>query len=302
MTATVAGMDFGIAYANSGPLAEGPTAAACCRAIEAAGFDSVWTIEHVLVPVDYESTYPYARSGRMPGGETTAIPDPLVWLAYVAAATDQLLLGTGIVILPQRNPAIVAKEAATLDRLSGGRLRLGIGVGWLEEEFDALGVPFAGRGARTDAYVAAMRALWTGEQVDLDDGYHRWDKAVSLPTPTHGAVPVVVGGHSDAAARRAGRLGDGFFPGKGDHARLAELIDLMRRTATEHGRDPDAIEVTAGSAALGGDDPVGAVEELAALGVHRLVVPPLAFDAASAPEAYGAFAERVIAPVRAAGH
>lgn len=290
-------MRFGIAFANSGPLAEGPTAAGCMRAVESAGFDSVWTVEHVLVPVDYESTYPYAKSGRMPGGESVAIPDPLIWLAYVAAATETLLLGTGILILPQRNPAIVAKEVATLDRLSGGRLRLGIGVGWLEEEFDALGASFAGRGKRTDAYVAAMRALWTGEEVTLDDGYHRWDKAVSLPTPVNGAVPIVVGGHSEAAARRAGRLGDGFFPGKGSPEALAHLFSVMRAAAEEAGRDPDAIEITAGSAAIGGPDPLGAVEEMAALGVDRLIVPPLAWDPAAAEEAYGRFGEDIIAKV-----
>ena len=290
-------MRFGIAFANSGPLAEGPVAAGCMRAVEAAGFDSVWTVEHVLVPVDYESTYPYAKGGRMPGGETSAIPDPLVWLAYVAAATETLLLGTGILILPQRNPAVVAKEAASLDRLSGGRLRLGIGVGWLEEEFDALGVPFAGRGKRTDAYVAAMRALWTGEQVTLDDGYQRWDKAVSLPTPTNGSIPIVVGGHSEAAARRAGRLGDGFFPGKGSPQQLAHLFQVMRDAAEQAGRDPEAIEVTASTRDLAGPDPLGAVQEMAALGVHRLIIPPLAWDPASAEEAYGAFAEKIISKV-----
>jgi len=287
-------MRFGIAFANSGPLAQGPTAAGCMRAVEAAGFDSVWTIEHVLVPAAYESTYPYARSGRMPGGETVAIPDPLIWLAYVAAVTERLLLGTGILILPQRNPAIVAKEVASLDLLSGGRVRLGIGVGWLEEEFDALGVPFAGRGARTDAYVAAMRALWTGQEVTLDDGFHTWDRAISLPAPPNGTVPIVVGGHSEAAARRAGRLGDGFFPGKGSPEVLAGLFTVMRRAAEDAGRDPDAIEITAGTGAIGGPDPIGAVEEMAALGVHRLVVPPLAFDADSAPDAYGQFGEAVI--------
>ncbi len=289
-------MRFGVAFANTGPLAEGPTAAGCARAIEAAGFDSVWTVEHVLVPVGYESTYPYARSGKMPG-ETWAIPDPLVWLAYVAAATETLLLGTGIVILPQRNPAIAAKEVATLDRLSGGRVLLGVGAGWLEEEFDALNVPFAGRGKRLDAYVAAMRALWTGEPVDLDDGYQVWKQALSLPTPTNGSVPIVVGGHTEVAARRAGRLGDGFFPGKGSPQQIAHLIEVMGQTAQDHGRDPSAIEVTAGTAAIGGDDPIGAVEEMAAIGVHRLVVPPLAFDAGSAPDAYGAFGERIISKV-----
>ncbi len=292
-------MEFGIAFANTGPLAEGPIAAGCIRAAEAAGFESVWTVEHVLVPVDYESTYPYASSGRMPGGESWPIPDPLVWLAYVAAATERIRLGTGILILPQRNPAIVAKEVASLDRLSGGRVLLGIGVGWLEEEFDALGVPFAGRGARTDAYVDAMRALWTGQPIDLDDGYQRWERAVSLPRPAHGTVPIVVGGHSEAAARRAGRLGDGFFPGKGNVETLAHLFDVVRQSAADAGRDPEAIELTAGHPGVGGADPLGAVAELAALGVHRAIIPPLAFDPDAAADAYGAFGERVIAPSRA---
>ena len=265
------------------------------RAVEAAGFDSVWTVEHVLVPADYESPYPYSRSGKMPGGETSAIPDPLIWLSYVAAVTERLLLGTGILILPQRNAAIVAKEAASLDRLSGGRLRLGIGVGWLEEEFDALGASFAGRGKRTDAYVAAMRALWTGQEITLDDGYQQWHKAISLPTPTNGTVPIVIGGHSDAAARRAGRIGDGFFPGKGSPEQLAQLFTVMRQAAEDAGRDPALIEVTAGTRDIGGPDPIGAVEAMAAIGVHRVIIPPLAWDPAAASDAYGAFGENIIA-------
>jgi probable F420-dependent oxidoreductase len=290
-------MRFGVAFANAGPFAEGPAAITNAQAIEAAGFDSLWTVEHVLVPADYESIYPYSKAGKMPGGETVPIPDPLVWLAYLASATQDLLLATGIVILPQRNPAVLAKEVATLDRLSGGRVRLGIGVGWLEEEFDALGVPFAGRGARTDAYVAAMRALWTGEQIDLDDGYHVWKRAISLPTPAAGPVPIIVGGHSEPAARRAGRLGDGFFPGKGSNEELAHLIEVMRRTAEDHGRDPDAIEVTAGTRDLAGPDPIGAVQALEAIGVHRVIVPPLTYDANAAAETYQAFADAIIAKV-----
>jgi alkanesulfonate monooxygenase SsuD/methylene tetrahydromethanopterin reductase-like flavin-dependent oxidoreductase (luciferase family) len=140
-----------------------------------------------------------------------------------------------------------------------------------------------------------MRALWTGEEVTLDDGYQVWHKAVSLPTPANGTIPIVVGGHTEAAARRAGRLGDGFFPGKGRPEDLAHLFDVMREAAVEAGRDPEAIEVTAGTPALGGPDPLGAVQEMAALGVHRLVLPPLAWDAESAVDAYGAFGEAVIA-------
>ena len=156
-------MKFGIAFANTGPFVEPDAAAAFATAAEANGFESLWTVEHVVVPSGYESTYPYSADGKMPGREDSPIPDPLIWLAYVAAATERIRLATGILILPQRNPVVLAKELATLDHLSGGRMILGIGIGWLAEEFAAIGVPFAERAARTDEHVAALRALWSDE-------------------------------------------------------------------------------------------------------------------------------------------
>jgi alkanesulfonate monooxygenase SsuD/methylene tetrahydromethanopterin reductase-like flavin-dependent oxidoreductase (luciferase family) len=129
------------------------------RLAEAAGFDSVFAVEHVVFPDNYTSVYPYAPGGRLPGGPSMKIPDPLIWLTWVAAATMRLRFMTAVMILPQRNPLVLAKEVATLDYLSGGRIELGIGVGWLKEEFEALGIPFERRGKRADEYVAAMRAL-----------------------------------------------------------------------------------------------------------------------------------------------
>ena len=120
-------MEFGLAFTNTGPFAEPAGAAAFARAAEEAGFDSLWTVEHVVVPSNYQSAYPYDPSGKMPGGEDFDIPDPLIWLSYVAAATSRIKLATGILILPQRNPVVLAKELATLDKLSGGRMLLGIG-------------------------------------------------------------------------------------------------------------------------------------------------------------------------------
>jgi probable F420-dependent oxidoreductase len=270
-------MDFGIAFANTGPFTQPDAALDFARAAEAAGFESLWTVEHVVVPEGYESTYPYDPSGKMPGGERMPIPDPLIWLTYLAAATERIKLATGILILPQRNPVVLAKELATLDALSGGRLLCGIGVGWLEEEFDAIGVPFSDRGRRTDAYADAMRALWTGEPASHRSEFAEFSNCILQPTPTQGSVPLHVGGHTEAAARRAGRMGDGFFPGKGSHAELAHLFDVVRATALDHGRDPDAIELTSGGRGAVGSRALDEVKALADLGVSRVIVPAFLF-------------------------
>ncbi|MEZ5258394.1 MAG: LLM class F420-dependent oxidoreductase [Ilumatobacteraceae bacterium] len=220
----------------------------------------------------------------------------MIWLTYLAAATSTIRLATGILILPERNPVVLAKEVATLDAMSGGRVELGIGVGWLEEEFDAIGVPWARRGDRTDDYIGAMRALWASDHADYSGEFASFSNVSSNPKPVNGTVPFVIGGHSKAAARRAGRLGDGFFPGKGSPAELAELIDIVRQTAADAGRDPEAIEITASSGGIFGSDPVAAAEEMAALGVSRLMVPAFLMMKPSEAEAMNGFAERVIAP------
>ena len=283
-------MNFGISFANAGPAAQPAHAMELARLAEESGFESLWTVEHVVVPRDYASTYPYARDGRMPGGEEVDIPDPLIWLAYVAAATDRIKLATGILILPQRNPVILAKEVATLDVLSAGRVLLGIGVGWLAEEFDALKVPFEGRGARADDYIAALRSLWAEGDASYAGEFASFERAVSKPKPAQaGGPPIIVGGHSEAAARRAGRLGDGFFPGARGREELAKLIGVMRESAEKSGRDPDSIEITAG-----GRPDLATVEAWAAMGVSRFLVPPLGFDVETLRDQLPKFAENVI--------
>ena len=210
----------------------------------------------------------------MPGSHDAPIPDPLIWLTWVGAATTTLKLATGIVILPQRNPAVLAKEVATLDQLTKGRVILGVGVGWLEEEFDALGVPFERRGARTDEYMGALRSLWQQDDASFQGEFVNYDGISMNPKPHNATVPLHIGGHSKRAARRAGELGDGFFPGKGN---LPELIDVVRQTATDAGRDATAIEITASHPGLFGSDPAGAVAEAESWGVHRLVIPAFLF-------------------------
>ena len=152
-------MKFALHFANV-TFPDAPGAKRLAQLAEQLGFESLICPEHVVLPTEYASEYPYSATGRLPGGRGVNFPDPLIWQAYVAGATSTLRFITGVLVLPQRNPVVLAKEVATLDHMSGGRLSLGIGVGWLEEEFSALGVPFQRRGKRTDEYIGAMRALW----------------------------------------------------------------------------------------------------------------------------------------------
>jgi probable F420-dependent oxidoreductase len=183
-------------------------------------------------------------------------------------------------ILPQRNPLVLAKEVATLDYLSGGRIELGIGVGWLKEEFEALGIPFARRGKRADEYIAAMRALWASDGASFAGEFVNFDKVSCNPKPVAKSVPIVVGGHSEAAARRAGRLGDGFFPSIGAQVDTMPLLDVMRRAAEQAGRDAAKVELILGCPGAlpkSGSDPRAAVEERIAQGAGRLALPVHAF-------------------------
>jgi probable F420-dependent oxidoreductase len=200
------------------------------------------------------------------GLEDFPIPDPLIWLAYIASATRTIKLGTAILILPQRNPVITAKAVATLDHMAGGRrVLLGIGVGWLAEEFATLGVPFEDRGARTDDYVAAMRALWSQERASYHGRFVSFDDVFCRPLPPDRRIPIIVGGDTKLAAQRAGRLGDGYFPARGAPT---ELFDEMRRAAEAAGRDPARIEIT-----VAAPPEPAAIEALAKLGVTRVAVP-----------------------------
>jgi len=272
-------MKFALHFGNiTFPDAAG--AARLGRLAEAAGFDSIMAIDHVVLPDDYASQYPYSADGRMPAARTAPYPDPLIWLSFVAAVTTRLRLCTGVIILPQREPLVLAKQVATLDFMSGGRIELGIGVGWLKEEFAAIGVPFEKRGKRADEYIGAMRALWASDGASYHGAFVNFDKVNSNPKPVRGDVPIIVGGHSEAAARRAGRLGQGFFPSIGAPADTFPLFDIVRRAAEAAGRDPESIErITGCPGALpnSDQDPLGAIEERRQRGAQRLVMPVTAF-------------------------
>ena len=285
-------MKVGLAFASS--VGTDPESALeICRRAEAVGFESVWGGEHVVLPDSIVSKYPYTADGKIPAESDTPIPDPLIWLAYVAAAAPTLQLGTCILIVPQRNPLVLAKELATLDHLSGGRLELGLGVGWLKEEFEALGVAWERRGARNDEYIAAMRALWAAPHAEFHGDFVDFEPVTCSPRPVHGSIPILVGGDSDAAVKRAVRLADGYFPGEGDSEKLGELLGRLRRAAENAGRDPASIEINAIFGAQMAE-PAAGVEQMAALGVGRIMVPAFFFAGPGGLDRLSEFGEQVV--------
>lgn len=238
-------MKLGLFGINVGPGTRPQQARATAVLAEELGLESLWALDHVVMPSGYETKYPYHESGKMMGGaEEVDIADPLTWLTFAAATTDRIKLGTGVIILPQRNPVVLAKQAASLDVLSGGRLLLGVGVGWLAEEFAAVGVPWPDRGRRHDDYVEAMRALWRDTKASVHNTYTDFDNAISLPQPSNRAVPIVIGGRSNRSARRAAEIGDGYFPSITEPEQLSPLLDIMNAEAQRLQRDPADIEVT----------------------------------------------------------
>ena len=237
---------------------------------EGSGYESVWTFEHVIVPEDYQSKYPYDQSGKMGAAPETPFVDPLLALTAIAASTNTLRLGTGVNILSQVNPLYMAKQAASLDVLSAGRFMLGVGIGWLREEFEALGVPFEKRGARFDDYVTAMRKVWAGGVVEHDSEFIQWHGFKSYPLPVQDPFPVVMGGATGKIYERIAKYGNGWFaPINQPDALQAALTDLRAACDAEN-RDMSEIEITTMWGGRGGSE---ALQELADLGVARVVVP-----------------------------
>jgi len=288
-------MKFGLAFASSVGTDPG-SALEIAKVAEQVGFESVWGGEHVIFPSKIESAYPYTADGKVPATPETPIPDPLIWLAYVAAAAPTLRLGTCILILPQRNPLVLAKELATLDHLSDGRVELGIGVGWLKEEFDALGVPWERRGRRNDEYVEALRMIWSGSHVEYHGEFVDFEPLTCTPRPAQGAnIPILVGGDTDVAIRRAARLADGYFPGEGDPTRLGDLITAVGKACEERDRDPAEVEINAMFGAHM-SDPVAGVEIMSDLGVGRIMVPAFFFAGEDGLDRLRAFGESAVLP------
>ncbi len=243
--------------------------------VEEEGGESIWGVEHVLVAEDYKPNYPYSSDGRMPGSADTVMPDPLEWLSFAAAFSKTLRLGTSVVVLPQHSPVQMAKRLATIDQLSNGRMMVGVGLGWQEEEYAAMNIPFARRGARMDEYIHAMRALWTEAPASFNGEFVRFNRVHCDVKPVQAnGVPVIIGGSSAAAAQRAGKLGDGFYPYVISPEDLALRLGDISAAALAAGRAPSAVEITAwpGSWQYRSSLDVDVMRRYLALPLERVVV------------------------------
>ena len=206
---------FGLALPGRGPFAKPDVLLKLAERAESLRFTSLFVTDHVVLPIsDERSTYPYATTGRLPGGMNQDYLDPFALLGALAHATRRIRLGTSVLVIPYRNPVVTAKMLASLDVISGGRIILGVGVGWLREEFEALAAPpFEERGRVTDEYLKIMRTCWTSAPASYEGRYYRFSSVYALPQPRQASgIPVWIGGHTESALRRVATLGDGWHP------------------------------------------------------------------------------------------
>jgi probable F420-dependent oxidoreductase len=246
-------MEFGFSLPGRGPLADPDVVLKIAAQAEALRFSSLFVTDHIVLPASTgSSVYPYSTTGQFPGGSRQDYFEPLTMLAWLAHATRRVRLGTSVLVVPYRNPLTAAKTLATIDVLSRGRLILGAGVGWLKEEFEALGAPpFVERGRVTDEYLRLMRTVWTSDPVTFSGHYYRVRDVHALPKPVQpGGIPIWIGGHTHAALRRAAALGDGWHPiglrppALLDPDQYAAKIKQLHAYAQQAGRDPKAITLT----------------------------------------------------------
>ncbi|HYZ57500.1 MAG TPA: LLM class F420-dependent oxidoreductase [Streptosporangiaceae bacterium] len=238
-------------------------------AAEEAGFATLWSGEHVVLVDEPKSRYPYSADGTIAVRPDADWLDPLLGLSFAAAVTSRIGLATGILLLPEHNPVLAAKQAATLDVLSGGRFTLGVGIGWSAEEFAALGIPFARRGERTAEYAAVMRKLWAEDTASFSGEFTRFEAVRVNPKPVRARrIPIVVGGNSDPALKRAAAFGDGWYGFNLQTDAVTERIGALAGYCRQHGRDLSKLSV---AVALSDGRP-DALPELAATGVSELVV------------------------------
>ncbi len=264
-------MKFGITGVGSGSTARPELLTQVAKKAEELNFESVWIPEHLAIPVSINSPYPYSEDGKFPGGPNAALHDPFVALSFVAACTEKIKLGTGVFVLPLRNPLAVAKAAASVDVLSQGRLLFGIGVGWLEEEFQATGINFQDRASRGREWVKILKALWTEETPEYDGRFHSFEPIGFNPKPVQKPhPPIIFGGETRAALKRTAALGDGWYGVRYTPESVKPQLALLKELTQQAERDFSEIEISVGfepGTAMSLDN----VKQFQDAGVHRLM-------------------------------
>ncbi|MDO8432099.1 MAG: LLM class F420-dependent oxidoreductase [Candidatus Binatus sp.] len=237
-------MKIGMTAIGIGKAARPATIRAVAENADRLGFATLWAPEHVVLFDSHESKYPYSDDGRFMAGSTIDLLDPFIGLTYAAAFSQRIRLATGICLVAEHNPLVLAKVIASLDRVSSGRLALGVGIGWSVEEFAALGIPFEKRAQRTCEYIEAMRKLWDEPKSSYKGEFVRFDGVRSFPKPPQGAkLPVIFGGESMPALRRVARMGNGWFGVKLNPEQAAAKIATLRSLMSEAGRDIADLEI-----------------------------------------------------------
>jgi probable F420-dependent oxidoreductase len=241
---------IGVHLGNNGASATASSIASIAARAEELGFDSVWVSDHVAIPTRISSVYPYGPPGSFNPDDTQNFWEAFAVLAFVAGMTKRVELGSSVIVLPQRPPLLIAKQWATLDALSGGRTILGIGAGWMREEFDALGFgsAFDRRGPATDEAIRIFRSVWTTDgDVEFHGEVYQFDPIRMLPKPARpGGLPIWVGGHGKRSIRRAAELGDGWQPLRISTAELEPLIGYLREQLARYGRQPADVTISLG--------------------------------------------------------
>lgn len=318
-------MKFGVTTHTRGALATREGFHAIAEAGEKAGFDFISVNDHVVVPASFDSKYPYNPEGKWAGADDGFCFDQLATLGFLASCTKRMKLLTSVMVVPHRHPVLTAKMLSTIDVLSQGRLMLGVGAGWLKEEFDILGAPFAGRGRATDEYIAAFKELWSKDRPTYSGEFVKFDNVLFAPKPVQkDRVPIWVGGESGPAMRRTVKLGDVWYPGSNSRdpllntpERLGAHIAKLGEMAKAAGRDPASIETgysvqwpVSWTAEKGSDGSrrlyTGSAAEMAAdtaaltrVGVQHIGVQLLASTAAETCERIERFGKDVIAKAAA---
>jgi probable F420-dependent oxidoreductase len=252
-------MDIGLHLPSAQPAASAEGILEVARAAERLGFDALWMFDHLFTPTGIESKYPYTRDGDYPMSAADPFFDPVALFGVLGGATERIKLGSAVLIPAYRHPVVLGKMLASIENFAPGRIILGVGAGWMREEFDAVGIPFDRRGARLVEYIAALRTIWSGEPSSFEGDFYSWTEAGFLPAPTK-PIPIILGGHGDRALERCAKHADGWavVTGKGQGRGIegaAARIEIVKQHLEAEGRDPTTFHFLYTSALWFSDHP-----------------------------------------------